>query len=80
MALISLNTTIILHGAVKLTSRLTLQDSKSNRVNCILIHSSVQTIKMIIKQIQINIHFKDIVSIENGMPKSIKNSMTTGSS
>jgi len=53
------------------------QGSKPNRVNCILIHSSVQTVKAIIKQIQINVHSKEI---ENGMPKSIKNSMTTGSS
>ena len=80
MAFISLNITVILCGSVKLILRLTFQGLKPNRANHVLIYSSVQTVKMIIKQIWINVYSKDIVLIDNGMPKSTKNSMTTRSS
>ena len=60
------STTIILPGAAKWTSRWTLQGSKQSKGNYVLILSSVQIVRVIIKQTLIYVHSRNISSTESG--------------
>ena len=77
MALTNLSTTITLLDIVKQIQKLTLLDSKKNRVNHVLIHLNAQTIKETIKLTPINAPFGNTASTENGIPKNIKKFMKT---
>ena len=78
MALTSWNTTESSVGAVKLTIKLTHQDSKPREANLALICSSAPIVKEIIKPTPFNVHFGDIVSTVSGISESILRSVKTG--
>ena len=70
------NITINLLSAVRLTLRLTLLDSKQNKMNYACICSNTQTAKIIIKLTQIYAHFGNINSTRSGTSRNTKNFVT----
>jgi len=76
MVCIKWSTTIILYGVARLTLKLILQDSKLNKKNYACALLSMWIAKAIIKSTQTYVCSGNIVSIENNIPKSIKNFIT----
>jgi len=68
-----LSTIVNLLGVIKLISRSTHQDSKQNRMNHACIHSNALIARMTIKLTRMYVHSENTDSIENGIPKNIKN-------
>jgi len=76
-ALTSQNTTEKSVGAVKLTIKLTHQDSKPREANLALIRSSAPIVKETIKPTPFNVHFGDTISTVSGMSENILRSVKT---
>jgi len=73
------NTTVTLVGAAKPTSKLTLLVTKLSKENCVHIHSSALIAKTITKPIHTHAHSGVTTLTRNGIPRSIRSFMKTGS-
>jgi len=78
MGLTNLKIIVSSAGVVKLTQRRTPLALKQRKVNHVLIHSNVLTVKATIKQTQTHVPFGDIDSTESGTRRSMLRSMKTG--
>ena len=72
------NTIVTLVGAPKPTSKLTLLVSKLGKENCVHIHSSALIAKAITKLIHIHTHSGITALTRNGIPRSIRSFVKTG--